>query len=211
MSTFIIHLLIPLLLALAVGVFKPRDAWAWSWMAVVQDLDYTFWITHVNLGWANFHRALFHNVWILLGLVAWSAHRYAAFRKTLGGPSQLAAFVQVHAGFVLAPFYFATHLVLDAFQGGFVPFWPASNLTVFWDFALTVNTATQRPEIESNVGTYVGVPVVSTTYTWLTGEEFAYLLLFLATLLLGQLYQRRARTEAAQTTLRTQSEPTTLL
>lgn len=191
MSTFVIHLLIPLLLAMAIGVFRPRDCWWWIWVSVVPDLDYVGWILHVHLGTPNFHRALLHNVWILLTLITMAVLRYRRFRPTAIGTNPLRAFVDRHPGYLLAPFYHATHVILDAFQGGFVPFWPFSTLTVYWDFELDVNTATQRPQISSEPGAYVGVPDVSPLYAWLTGEEFAFLLLFLGAFLLAYLYRRR--------------------
>lgn len=198
-------------MALAIGIFKPRDCWAWIWVAVAQDLDYASWILYVNLDWPNAHRALFHNVWILGYLLGFAVYKYRGFAATADRRHALTTFVQLHAGFLLVPYYYATHLILDAFQGGFVPFWPFSKLTVYWDFSLDVDTATQRPVIQSDPGTYVGVPQVSTTYTWLTGEEFAFLVLFLLTFALGHLYQRRTRRLAGIADAKAASDPTTLL
>lgn len=181
MSSFVIHLIIPILVALALGIFRPRDAWTWSWAAWAVDVDYVGWALHVEYGWPNFHRALFHNVWwfVLLAALAWRA--LGKFSAAGGGG--LLTFARAKPGWLLVPYYYASHLILDLFAGGIVPFWPASNLGVFWDFQIDVDTtkAVPQPQIISEVDTYVGVPDVSQVYTWMTAEHFSIFLLYLVT------------------------------
>lgn len=178
MSTFIIHLLIPVLVVLAMGIFRPRDAWMWSWWAVVGDIDYLGWIAHVKYDVPNVHRALFHNVFILFTLLFLSWRAFAKWR--LAGGATLKAFAATKPMWLLAPFYYASHLILDLFQGGVVAFWPLSNRDYFWDFEIVFDTTKPipRPEVMSEPGFVPYVPPVSAKYTWLEGEQFAFVLLY---------------------------------
>lgn len=193
MSSFIVHLLIPTLAILAIGIFRPRDAWVWSWAAWAGDIDYATWMTHVSYGWPNLHRALFHNVfWLLyaIGVAAWAFRRWKVKFPDVG----LLQFSRAKPGWVLVPYFYATHLILDTFQGGLLPFWPFSSKAVYWAFSINVDTTkpVPAPEVESDPGTYVGVPDVSEVYPWMTGEEFAFFLLYLLSLLVLFLHERYA-------------------
>lgn len=191
MSSVIIHFLIPLLIVLGVFRYPTKTAWAWVWVGVAPDLDYASWILYVNHGWVNLHRALFHNVWLLFGLIGlavWGFRRAAA-----KGPRTLGEFTRTQPGWVLAPFYYFTHLALDVFAGGIVPFWPVSNMGVYWDFSLIVDTRKPIPVPEpiSNPGTYTNIPIVVEIYEWVNAEQFALLLLYLTAVFLGFVYQLR--------------------
>ena len=54
------------------------------------------------------------------------------------------------------------------------------------------------PDVESDPGTYVGVPDVSEIYPWLQGEEFAIFLLYLLSLMVLFLHERYAGASFAQ-------------
>lgn len=194
MSTFVIHALIPAFVVLAVGVFRVRDVWVWSWAAWINDVDYLGWVTHVQYGWPNVHRAAFHNVWILFVLL-WLAYwvGWRTFART--GGTTLRDFATGRPGWLLVPFFYASHLVLDLFQGGFVAFWPLSNRDVFWGFELDVDTSrpVPTPQVDSQIGSEVGVPDVSQVYPWLTGEQLAFVILYALSLLGWFLYERANR------------------
>jgi len=190
-SSFLIHLLIPVLIVLSVGVFRIRDAWVWSWGAWLNDVDYLGWSLHKAFGWPNLHRALFHNVFLLalaLGLSwrAWRRWRPAVGERTLTG------FAGAKPGWLLVPFFYTTHLVLDLFAGGLSLFWPITTRTFYWDFEIDVDTthAIPKPIIDSQTGTAPGVVNVSEIYQWMNPEQFAFFLLYVVALVLTIVYER---------------------
>jgi hypothetical protein len=193
MSSFLIHALIPVLVVLSFGVFRIRSAWAWSPAAWLHDLDFLGWTFAVAFGWQNVHRGLLHNLWLLAIMVgiAWWSYRRHAF-ATAGG---LRAFAEAKPGLLLVPFYYASHLVLDLFAGGVALFWPLTTRTFYWDFEILVDTTkpVPQPVIETQAGTVPIIPQVSEVYLWMTGEEFAILLLYLLGLGLWFLYDRVVR------------------
>jgi LexA-binding, inner membrane-associated putative hydrolase len=189
-SSFLVHLLIPVLIVLSVGIFRIRDAWVWSWAAWANDTDFLGWTFHKAYGWPNVHRALFHNVFLLalaLGL-GWRAWR----RWRPAGGRSISDFAAAKPGWLLVPYFYASHLVLDIFAGGIAPFWPLSSRTFYWDFEIDVDTTqpVPRPIVESQTGTVEGVVHVSEVYLWMTAEQFAIFLLYLLALALTFAYER---------------------
>lgn len=205
MSTFVIHLLIPPLMALATRIFPHRYVWAWVWVSIVPDLDYVGWILYVNdVLPFNFHRALFHNIFLLFLMIGLAAYLYARFRARFAGTEKeaFAAYASSWsgAGWFLSTYYYFSHLLLDVFQGGVVPFWPLSNYNLYSYFLLSVDTKTQAIQTQSDVVVEPGVPEVSAIYPWLDSEQFAYVLLLGLSFLLGfaiRRFDRRVRIVAA--------------
>lgn len=198
MSTFIIHLLIPPLMMLAWRIFPRRYVWAWVWVSIVPDFDYVGWILYVNdVLPFNFHRALFHNVFLLFVLIGLTSFQYGRFRARFPATERetLAAYAGswAGAGWFLSTYYYFSHLLLDVFQGGVVPFWPISNHNLYSFFLLTVDTQTQTIRTQGDVVVQAGVPEVSAFYPWLDSEQFAYLLLLGLTFLLSYAIRRMDR------------------
>jgi membrane-bound metal-dependent hydrolase YbcI (DUF457 family) len=195
MSTFVIHLLIPPLTALAARYFPQRYVWAWVWVSVIPDVDYVGWILYVNdILPFNFHRALFHNLFVLLVLLFFATRAWVRYR--LNTPiARLSGYLQTRhgAGWVLSSYYYFSHLLLDSFQGGVVPFWPIWNLNVANFFFIQVDTQTQQVSTVAGSETSDGAPDVSALYPWLDSEQFAYCLLILASLTFAWLVFRRER------------------
>lgn len=183
----------PVLIVLSLGVFRIRAAWKWSWAAWLNDIDFLGWPLHLAFGIPNVHRALFHNVWLLLGLLALSWNGWTKWRRE--GHVRLTEFAQKHPGFFLVPFYYFTHLVFDVFAGGITAFWPLSQTTYFWNFEIDVDTTRPIPTpiFVSDPGTVAGTPDVSQIYLWMTDEQFAFFLVYLVALGLWYLYDRRRR------------------
>jgi hypothetical protein len=198
MSTFIIHLLIPPLMVLTTGFFRARYVWAWIWVAVIGDIDYIGWWLYVNeLVPVNTHRALLHNLWIFFLLAGISWHRYRRFRAAhplIRNPFPAFANTPAGAGWLLSSYYYFSHLLLDSFQGGVVPFWPLWNSNVFFQFELLVDTKTQEviPQAEAQA-VPGGAPELTPVYPWLDSEQFAFLLLLLASLLFGYAVRRLSK------------------
>lgn len=207
MSTFIIHLLLPPLMAQTLRFIPARFVWAWVWVSVAIDLDYLGWILY-DRGWiaVNFHRALFHNVFfpLVLGVVAYYA--FQRYRREHPGPawSSFTAYAQTWngAGMLLAPYYFFSHILLDMSQGGVALLFPLSlfirafDFTAFYRFDILIDTSTHEPVVEGTADTSPGVVEVSEVYQWLSSEESAFLLLFASVLACGYLYHRLRRAEA---------------
>jgi hypothetical protein len=82
----------------------------------VVDVDYLGWVFHVQYGWPNVHRALFHNVWWLLLAVLLAVHAWRKWNARTRLP--VAAFLRARPGWALVHFFYASHLFLDLFAGG---------------------------------------------------------------------------------------------
>lgn len=152
--SFVVHGLVPLLLVLALRLAPPKAALAMLPFTWLPDLDF----------WIGVHRATTSNVFILLPTI----YLWWRWRKTRPTRSMLAG---------LATFYLASHLIMDLFAGGIVPFWPLSNRTVFWFFLIQINTQTGERDITNEVGTQEGAPQVVEVFTWLSPTEAAMLAL----------------------------------
>lgn len=195
MSTFIIHALIPPLTALAARYVPARYVWAWVWVSVVPDIDYLGWILYVNeIVPVNVHRAILHNVFLLLLLLALLARGYARFRVR-SALTSFRSYVQTAPGaaWLLSSYYYFSHLLLDLFAGGVVPFWPVSSTNVYSYFLLSVNTETQEVSTTAGTETSAGAPDVTPVYPWLDGEQFGILVLMLASFSFAYALWRRER------------------
>lgn len=207
MSTFIIHLLVPPLMAQTLRFVPARFIWAWVWISIAIDIDYLGWILY-DRGFllVNFHRALFHNLFFPLVLTLYAIHAFRRFSVGMPGTTweRLNAFLQTWngAGAVLAPYYFYSHILLDMSQGGVALLFPLSLFIPFLDFTafyrvnVLIDTTTHEPYVESTADTSPGVVEVSEVYQWLSSEEFAFLLLFATVLAFGYLHLRLRRQEA---------------
>lgn len=191
MSSFLVSLLIPVLVASAWGIFKPKQVWMWSWATWISDLDFLGWTLQTAFGWPNVHRALLHNGWILVVLAFFGARSWKKWRSANG--ADLSAWVQARPGWILVPFYYGSHIFLDVFAGGIALWWPLTPRTLFWDFAIVVNTEqpVPVPTVESETGTVSTIPNVSQDYLWMSGEEFAIFLIYLVGLVMAWLYWKR--------------------
>jgi hypothetical protein len=189
-SSFLIHALIPALIVLSLGLFRIRDVWIWSWAGWANDVDFLGWTFNRAFGWPNFHRALLHNVFLLGVLVLIAVLRWRQWERDNG--RDFTGFLRARPGWVLVPYFYATHLGFDVFAGGITAFWPLSHQTFFWDFEIDVDTTKPIPQpiIVSQTGTTAGVPDVSTVYLWMTAEQFAIFLLYVAALGATVLYER---------------------
>ncbi len=154
MPSFIVHGLIPPLILLAFRLAPPR---AVLWMLPftwLPDLDYV----------VGIHRATTSNLLFLLPfVVAW-----LGWRKTRPTWSPYAG---------VAAFYVASHLAMDLFAGGIVPFWPFWDRTFFLHFEVIVDTSTNQPVPISDVGTQQGAPEVARYFQWISPIETAMLAL----------------------------------
>lgn len=207
-SSFLIELLVPVLIVLSLGIFRVRDAWIWSWATWLNDIDFLGWTFHVAYGWPNLHRALLHNLFLLLVVGAFGWRAWTKWQLT--GMGGLAGFAAAKPGWLLVPFYYTCHLVLDIFAGGVALFWPVTSLSVYWDFELLVDTTkpVPVPDVETQAGTVAGVVDVSPTYLWMNSEQFAIFLLYLFALALTIVYERvQGRPAFAWLDRRPQDEP----
>jgi hypothetical protein len=198
MSTFIIHLLIPPLIVLSTGFFRARHVWTWVWVGVIGDIDYIGHLLYVaHIVPVETHRAILHNLWLFFILAGVSYFQYRTFRQA--GPSpgnafQTFAHTPHGAAWLLSTYYYFSHLLLDSFQGGIVPFWPLWDRNVFFEFILLVNTRTQEviphAEAQAEPG---GAPELTPVYAWLDSEQTAFILLLVASLLFGYAVRRLGR------------------
>lgn len=184
MSSFVINLAVPLLVALAVRLFAPTDCVKWIWVAVVPDLDYFI---------PGVHRGLTHNLLILSVLAGLTAWAYRHVRPQLGA-APVWEFVNRRwgAGWILSTFYYFAHILLDVFAGGIAPFYPFSQWSIALNFRILVDTATNEPSVQSSAPTQSTLPQVSPIFEWLSNEETAIAILTVLASLLS-LWARRYR------------------
>jgi hypothetical protein len=161
--SFVVHGLVPLLVILALRLAPPRVALATLPFTWLPDLDF----------WIGVHRATTSNVFILLPTL------YLWWRWRAERPDRAQ-----YAG--VATIYLASHLVMDLFAGGIVPFWPIWDRTVFWHFLIRINTQTGERDITNQPGSHEGAPQVVEWFTWLSPIEAA-MLAFTALALVGTL------------------------
>jgi len=174
MVSWVPHLVIPLLVALAFFRALPRR-WVW-WLAPV------VWVPDLDYLSPGEHRVFSHNVWIPLAflvalVVLWRRRAPEAtlgsFVATPGWPVALG----------LLAYYWASHILLDVFAGGVVLFWPLLNTNFYVDYEIYINTRTNQPIPQGEAGTSPGAPEVDPMYPWLTYEHTAFLAFFAAVLL----------------------------
>ncbi|MGQ0535858.1 MAG: hypothetical protein ACT4PT_07280 [Methanobacteriota archaeon] len=155
MPSFVVHALLPPLLLLAARV-ETRKVLYLLPLALAADLDF----------FVGAHRATLTNVWIPLavGAAAWWHHRRP-------GLSTRAAWLAV------AFYYLASHLVMDAFVGGVVLFYPLTDTTYLIDASILVDTRTLEPIVEFAPAASPGIPTVTPLYQFLSPVEAAMLAL----------------------------------
>src|ERR1041385_8421677 len=175
MVSFVPHLVIPGLVALAFFAIPKRTSLMWSWVAWVPDLDYLI---------QSEHRAITHSLFVPMAffaavVVLWRRRdpeaRFWEFATRPGAPVVLS----------LASYYWASHLLLDVFAGGVVLLWPLVNYNVYMDFEILLNTKSNTFHPGGEAGTSQGAPQVTPLYDWLSAEHTAYLAFFAACLLVA--------------------------
>lgn len=152
MPSFVVHGLIPLLVILALRLAPPRVALLTLPFTWLPDLDF----------WLGIHRATTSNVFILLPTL----YLWYRWRQTQPERATYAS---------TATIYLASHLVMDLFAGGIVPFWPLWGETVFWQFLIRINTQTGETDVVNEPGSHEGAPQVVEWFTWLSPIEAAML------------------------------------
>lgn len=150
MSSFIVHLLIPLLVLLAFRLAPPKAALLLVPLALVHDVDY----------WIGAHRALLHNIFIVVPAIALWYHWRDEHPKRA-----------TYAG--VAAYYLASHLVMDLFVGGAVLLYPILNLTLRMNCRVLVRTETDEIIPICNPETEAGAPTVAEIYTWISPFEIS--------------------------------------
>jgi hypothetical protein len=190
MVSWLPHLFVPAMFALAFLTQLPRRWVMWTAPLVwVPDLDYFS---------PGGHRVLTHNIWIPLALLGaallwWKRQPTIRFWDAMLKPGW-------GLFFLLASYYWASHVFLDIFAGGVVLFWPLTitNFYAFFEIHTNLQTGTVQPIEE--VGTEQGAPTLSNDYTWLSFEHTATLaFLALAGLVaLGNWWYRRRAKRAAE-------------
>jgi membrane-bound metal-dependent hydrolase YbcI (DUF457 family) len=151
-----IHGAIPLLLLLAVRKLDARKIWILWPLTFLPDLDYFF----------GFHRATLTNVFALLPFAL--ALGWLLLRP--GKRNWNAA-----EWFLIALVYLASHVIMDAFTGGVVLFYPLSQYTYCFDAEIDVVTATNTPSFIFGPCSHEGIPQVTPLYPWLTNNDAAIL------------------------------------
>lgn len=163
MASFLPHIVVPALVALAFLPIGRRRVLMWAPLVWVPDVDYVL---------PALHRAASHSVFIPLLLTAvlvwlWRRRdptaRFPEFATRPGAPANL----------TLASFYLASHLVMDVFQGGVVLLWPLWNVTLFLGFQIVLDTATNTFEPAGDAGSMEGAPPLSARYEWFSTTDAA--------------------------------------
>lgn len=177
MPSLIVHALVPPLVLLAVGLPRRQVLWLWP-LTLAQDLDH----------FVGVPRASLHNLLVLVPPLVGLALAYRDPATSHRREWYLVAFA-----------YLASHLVMDAFNGGWTPFFPLVDFT----FLVTIIVWVRQPEnvIDSYVfefGTHPGPPTLSAVYPFLSPFEVAmaaFALLAFATAWGARRWKRRAGVE----------------
>ncbi|MBI4363092.1 MAG: hypothetical protein HY558_07960, partial [Euryarchaeota archaeon] len=204
MANTAVHLAVPLLLVLLWGTGR-RRALLLLPLSVLPDLD-----------WFLYHRAALHNLWWPLGLtllvlapwwVPWLEGRLPerARHRMERAAGRMVEFGKTHReALLVAAFYLASHVFLDYFDDGVVPFWPVERTFFYIRSDLRVEFLVQQivtitptgERILTNITTPVPVAEVKSltfeftevTYRaysrFTSSPEFAVLLLAILGLLL---------------------------
>ena len=172
MVSWLPHAVIPGLLALAFFRHVPRKTILMT-LPVVWAIDVDYLIQ-------SEHRAITHSVlWPAALLVAvvvlWRrgdpTARFWEFATRPGAPAVLS----------LLSFFWASHLLLDVFQGGVVLFWPLWDRSFFAGFQVLLDTGQNTFEPQGESGSFEGAPELSPVYPWVTYEHSAILVFLAAT------------------------------
>ncbi|MGB0653751.1 MAG: metal-dependent hydrolase [Thermoplasmatota archaeon] len=172
MVSWLPHLVIPGLLALAFFPASRKRLLALAPLVWLPDVDYIV---------PSAHRAATHSVLIPLALlvavtVLWRRQdptaRWAEFVTRPGHPVNL----------TIAAYYFASHILLDVFQGGVVLLWPLLDTNVYLGFQLILDTGTNTFTPSGEAGTEQGAPALSPRYPWISTRDTAIAAFLVATL-----------------------------
>ncbi len=183
MPSFLPHLVVPGLVALAFLPIPRKRILALSPLVFLPDLDYVI---------PSEHRAVTHSALIPFSIAAalvvlWRlkdpATRFAEFATRPGHPANLA----------LAAFYIGSHLLMDVFAGGVVLFWPFVDVNFYSAFEIRLNTATNEFTPAAEAGTSAGAPELSPEYLWFSTEHTAIAVFLLACLAAGLVFAWRRR------------------
>ncbi len=164
MVSWLPHLVLPLLVGLAFLPVERRRLILLAPLVWVPDADYVV---------QSIHRAATHSVLIPLALVTalavlwWRrdpASNIVEFATRPGAPANL----------LIAAYYFASHLIMDLFQGGVVLFWPLSNTNFYLAYQILLDTGTNTFEAGGTAGTSEGAPTLSPIYPWFSTRDMAY-------------------------------------
>ena len=163
MVSFLPHIVIPALVAVAFLPVGRRRALLWAPLVWVPDLDYIL---------PSIHRAATHSALFPLALsaalvVLWRRRdpsaRFAEFITRPGAPANL----------LLASYYLFSHEILDLFQGGVVLLWPLLNVNFYLGFQILLDTGTNTFEPAAEAGHHEGAPALSPLYPWLSTTDAA--------------------------------------
>jgi hypothetical protein len=163
MVSWLPHYVIPVLVALAFFPVSRRTALLVGILAWVPDMDYII---------QSQHRAITHSILIPLALasatvVLWKRRdptaRLLEFATRPGAPVIL----------TLGAYYYASHLLLDVFQGGVVLLWPLLNTNFYAGFEILLNTGTNTFTPAAEAGTSEGAPELTPLYPWFSTEHAA--------------------------------------
>lgn len=173
----VMHALFPLLPILAFTRFPKRLVFALWPIVFLIDLDYVI----------PPHRAVFHNVfWVVALLALWAL----APRSPRLARHQDA--------FLVAALFWGGHEAMDVFYGGIVPFWPLLDTTWLVEFSVDVATGTNRPLFYFDVGTQPGPPTTARVYPFFTPLDAAVLVATGAAAGVGWLLRRRTDTPPSE-------------
>lgn len=166
MVSWLPHAVLPGLVALAFFRSVPRKI-VFATVPIVWLIDADYLIP-------SQHRAITHSILIPLALFAavvvlWRRRepraRLGAFLTRPGAPVVL----------TMLAYYWASHLVLDLFQGGVVLLWPLVNTNFYLAFEILLDTGNNTFTPGSEAGTSEGAPELSPLYPWFSTEHTAYL------------------------------------
>lgn len=169
MVSWLPHYVIPALVALAFFPVPRKTTLLLGILVWVPDLDYIL---------QSEHRAITHSIFLPMAafaaaIVLWKRGdpeaRLLEYATRPGWPVAL----------TLGSYYYASHLLLDVFQGGVVLFWPILDVNFYAGFEILLNTGTNTFEPGAEAGTSEGAPALSPLYPWFSTEHAA-ILAFLA-------------------------------
>ncbi len=170
MVSWLPHLVLPLLVGLAFLPVERRRLLLLAPLVWVPDADYIV---------QSIHRAASHSVLIPAALgvalvVLWRRRDPTSdiveFATRPGAPANL----------LVAGYYFASHLILDLFQGGVVLFWPLNNTNFYLAYQILLDTQTNTFVAGGSAGTSQGAPALSPLFPWFSTRDMAYVAFFAA-------------------------------
>ena len=187
MVSFLPHLVIPGLVALAFFPASRRRILALAPLAWLPDLDYVI---------PSQHRAVTHSILIPLSLAAAVGVMWR-LKDPEARPWEFATRPGHPVNLTLAAYFVASHLFLDVFAGGVVLFWPLLDTNFYTAFEIRLDTARNTFTPAAEAGTSDGAPALAPDYPWLTSEHAAIAAFLLACLAVGLLLRWTARRRAA--------------